>query len=236
MTDVHIHILNGLDDGSRSVDESLRILRELSLLGFTDVICTPHFVVGSDYCANNITKNRCREILQAAADAEGIKIKLHPGNEVFVDPEMGRFLALHRAQAMPDGRHVLFEMPFENMISGMGGIVADLKRQGYIPIVAHPERYAYFQENFELARKFHDLGVQFQCNFGSAIGVFGSGAKKTLRRFLKAGLVDYLGTDIHRPKSEVVQNFAKIERRIRRVAGSRGYAGILQNNERLVKG
>lgn len=233
MTDPHLHILNNLDDGSRSTEESLQILSELSSLGFTDVICTPHYISDSDYNKNNLTKNTTRKQLQTLADQMGIKIKLHAGNEIYIDADMIRSLLLNRAQAI-NNQYILFEMPFHNPINGVGGIVAALQQRGYSLIVAHPERYTYFQNNYELANRFRQLGVSFQCNFGSIIGLYGPEARKAMIYFLKHDMVDFLGTDIHHANSEVVKNFKNIERKIKHIIGKKKYVAIMSNNDSLV--
>ncbi len=119
MIDVHLHILPGIDDGSESIEESVKMARKLAGLGFNGVFCTSHYIADSPQAANNQTKNRLREKLQTELDKAGIKLKLLPGNEIYIDPKMVDFLTTKKAtclggdfNARKKNQHVLFELPF----------------------------------------------------------------------------------------------------------------------------
>ena len=92
MIDLHLHILPGIDDGSSSLEESVRMAKRLSELGFKGAFCTSHYIADSPQAADNQTKNRLREKLQAELDKAGIKLKLLPGNEIYIDPKMVEIL------------------------------------------------------------------------------------------------------------------------------------------------
>lgn len=234
MIDVHLHVLNNLDDGSRSLAESLGILQNLTNLGFTEVICTPHFMPHSKFDADNKTKSAALRRLRLAAKKANLKIKLHLGNEIYIHPEIVKNIKAKNIH--PIGRkHLLFELPFYEPISGLRDIIHDLKLHGYIPILAHPERYTYFQKDKKALLELKKSGLLFQCNYGSLIGQYGRPAKRLAKFLLKNDTVSFLGTDIHRQDAALFTDFPKVQRRIIKLIGEPAYQEILHNANNLLK-
>ena len=123
-------------------------------LGFNGVFCTSHYIADSPQAADNQTKNQLREKLQAELDKAGIKLKLMPGNEIYIDPKMVDYLASGKASCFGselDNRkkhqHVLFELPFYAEVSYLRDIIFELKAKSLVPVLAHPERYLFIQKN-----------------------------------------------------------------------------------------
>ena len=242
MIDLHLHILPGIDDGSESIEESVKMARKLAGLGFNGVFCTSHYIADSPQAADNQTKNRLREQLQAELDKAGIKLKLMPGNEIYIDPKMVDFLTTKKATCLggdfntrKKNQHVLFELPFYAEVSYLRDMIFELKAKNIVPILAHPERYLFLQKKKEFAVELVKLGVKLQGNFGSMVGQYGSRANKTLKYLLKNHLISYLGTDLHHADGSLFLKFEKAEKKIIKLIGINEYKTIIQNGDELAK-
>lgn len=233
MIDIHNHALYSIDDGSRNLEESLGILADLESRGFETVICTPHYIENTEFVATNAKKKTLLDNLQKAAKKAGLKIKLELGNEAFVSDKLSDYIAKNKVQTI-NKNYLLFELPLTGEIKNLNDIIYNLKFDGYNLILAHPERYKVFQQNPKLLELFHKQGVEIQSNFGSIIGKYGKNAKKMLKYLLRHHLVDYFGTDIHRPNSEIIQKFPKIERKLKHYAGKKYYQEIINNAQKLI--
>lgn len=242
MIDLHLHILPEIDDGSSSLEESVRMAKRLSELGFKGAFCTSHYIADSPQAADNQTKNRLREKLQAELDKAGIKLKLLPGNEIYIDPKMVNFLTTKKAtclggdfNARKKNQHVLFELPFYAEVSYLRDIIFELKAKGLVLILAHPERYLFIQKKKETIFEIVKLGVKLQSNYGSIVGQYGGKAKKIMKFLLKNRLVSYLGTDIHRAEGSLFLKFEKAEKKIIKLIGETEYRKIIERGDELAK-
>ena len=242
MIDLHLHILPGIDDGSSSLEESVRMAKRLSELGFKGAFCTSHYIADSPQAADNQTKNRLREKLQAELDKAGIKLKLLPGNEIYIDPKMVDFLTTKKATCLggdfntrKKNQHVLFELPSYAEVSYLRDIIFELKAKGLVPVLAHPERYLFIQKNKEAVFELKKLGVKLQSNYGSIVGQYGGKAKKIMKFLLKNRLVSYLGTDIHRAEGSLFLKFEKAEKKIIKLIGEPEYRKIIERGDELAK-
>ena len=114
-------------------------------------------------------------------------------------------------------------------------MVHEIRIQGYVPILAHPERYTYFQDNYDLVDELKEEGLLFQSNFASILGYYSKEAEKLLKYMLKKKYVDYLGTDIHHiNKSYVIDNFAKIQKSFIKICGKDYYQEIISNGDKII--
>ena len=216
--------------------------RKLAGLGFNGVFCTSHYIADSQQAADNQTKNRLREKLQAELDKAGIKLKLMPGNEIYIDPKMVDYLAKGKASCLggelssrKKHQHVLFELPFYAEVSYLRDIIFELKAKGLVPVLAHPERYLFIQKKKEAIFEIVKLGVKLQSNYGSIVGQYGGKAKKIMKFLLKNRLVSYLGTDIHRAEGSLFLKFEKAEKKIIKLIGETEYRKIIANGDELAK-
>ena len=235
MTDIHSHIIYDVDDGSSSIEESLELLKGLKSVGFTNVIMTPHYIEGTDYASLNNEKLEKLEVLRREVVNNNIDINLYLGNEVFINDHMVEGIQNGSIYTLNNTKYLLFEIPFHNRIISLSDIVYEIKLQGYIPILAHPERYFYFQDNYRLVDELKEEGLLFQANFASIVGYYGRGSQKLLKYMLKNEYVDFLGTDIHHiHKSYTIYNFRKIEKEFNKIAGKEYYERILRNADNLV--
>lgn len=190
--DWHSHILPGVDDGIKTMDEALAVLRYYEMLGVHKVWLTPHIM--EDYPNATV---RLREIFEELCDNWDGKVKLALGSENMLDSLFRD--RLDNNDLIPlgdDEKHLLVETSCFNPPLGLESILNDIENAGYFPILAHPERYNYMGKDDYIHLK--DRGVLFQTNVSSFAGAFGSIAQKKAEWLLEERMIDYTGTDLHR--------------------------------------
>ena len=193
--DIHSHLLPGIDDGSQSLKESLNLIKQLHLLGYSKLITTPHII--SDFYPNNreiITEKL--HIVQQALVTEEIDITIEAGAEYYVD--MNFLNLIEDDNLLTFKKHyVLFETECRCKPIILEEIISNLLQKGYIPVLAHPERYMYLHNNIENYKQLKALGVLFQINAKSLYSKSKSFRKIALK-LIELGLVDFIGSDTHR--------------------------------------
>jgi protein-tyrosine phosphatase len=201
MIDIHTHILSGIDDGSDTVSESLLIIKEALNSGITDLVLTPHYIEGAKYAYNNEHKKNMLNQLKHIIDSEGIKINLYLGNEIFISSNIVDLINKDEVYTINGNRYVLIELPIKWKFENTKEIIFNLINNGYIPIIAHPERYEIFNNNKNLIKELIKMGVLLQGNIGSLIGIYGRKVKEQLEYLLKNNMIDVLASDVHKQNS-----------------------------------
>ncbi len=197
MKDLHSHICYGIDDGSKTIEESISILRKMEKSGITDIFLTPHYIEDSKYNANNKKKQEILDSLKEACQKENININLYLGNEVYLTDNVINLVKKGEIKTLNDSKYILLELPMFQKDPNTRTILHNVITAGYIPIIAHPERYAYVDEKLDYIRDLQAIGVLFQGNYQSLFGKYGKQAKKNLQKMLKDNIISFLGTDIH---------------------------------------
>lgn len=196
VTDVHCHLVPNVDDGSDSVEKSVKLLQHMSNWGIERVILTPHYT--EDTFENTpATIDPAYEVLVAGVHDAGINIALQPpAGEYRID---NYFLNQLRQNALRPlhGEYLLVENGFSQEPWQLDEILFDLTTKGFKPVMAHPERYMYYHDNPRRYKRLHDDGVMFQCNILSLAGYYGKPIKGMAEKLVEQDLVDFLGTDIH---------------------------------------
>lgn len=235
MTDVHSHILFGIDDGSRTISESIELLKKLKSVGFNNVILTPHFILDSTYNSNYESNIKIYNELKERLISENIDINIYLGNEIFIDKNVPTLLEKNIITSLNGTKYVLVEFPMHNKLLNIEDILYEIRSKGYEVVIAHPERYDAFKEDYSIVDTLREDGFLFQSNYSSILGYYGKDSIKLLKYMLKRHYIDFLGTDIHRiEKTYVIDNFKKIEKHIIKVTGSEYYNKIQLNNNKLV--
>lgn len=211
MIDFHSHILPNIDDGSRSLNETIHILKEAQKAGFTKIISTSHYIDGY-YEANE--DQRAKLLNEVKENFQGMELYL--GNEIYITNQMTDLLSEKKASTINNSKYVLFELPMNTKAMDVKEVVFRLMEKGYVPIIAHPERYKYVKENIEYVRELADMGVLFQSNYGSSIGMYGKKAQKTQRKLLEEGLIQFFGSDVHTVE-QVYTKMPKILKKLRKI-------------------
>lgn len=196
-TDVHCHIVPGVDDGSPDITNSIELLRSMSELGLQRIFASPH-ATKDRYENTPQTIVKPFTALQSAARANGLNVELHQHFECRIDDFFLQQLENNNLTTLP-GNFILIENPFANEPWGIESIIYELINRGFNPILAHPERYAYYAlRHRDRYTHLHDLGLYFQVNLLSLAGYYGKMERATALYLLDEGMVQFVGTDIHR--------------------------------------
>ena len=191
-TDWHCHILPGVDDGVRTMDESLQILAEYERIGIVEVWFTPHIMEDIP----NTTEGLRTRFAELKALYTG-NVTLHLAAENMLDPLFDQRLAA--GDVLPigeNGNHLLVETSYFNPPMDLHGMLERIKQKGYYPVLAHPERYVYMDEKDY--RGLISQGIRLQLNLLSLVGMYGDEARKKSRWLLKNGYYTLAATDLHR--------------------------------------
>lgn len=197
-TDVHCHILPGVDHGSQSMEQSLEMLRAEAEMGINRVILTSHVTA--------ITFENTRETLtdafiklKDAVTDEGMDMELFLSAEYRMDEYFDKEYAADHLIPMP-GNHILLENSFQQELMNLDDLLFDMQVKGYRTILAHPERYTYYSRRRKRYEQLHNAGARFQVNILSFTGYFGEEARDSALWFAHNGMIDYLGSDMHNVK------------------------------------
>ena len=193
MIDVHSHILPFVDDGSSSYESSVQLLRNLRNDGITKIILTPHYKRG----VNDIEKSKLIsefKDFQAKIKSEGIDVELYLGQEVFCDSKIFSLLEEDKLCTINGTKYLLIEFDYFNYTDILD-YVYNIKLMGYIPVIAHIERYGYLDADTLIG--IHQLGALIQVNASSILGDNGKKFQKKVFATIKSGLISFVATDIH---------------------------------------
>ena len=209
MIDLHSHILPGIDDGAAMMQDSIRLVKELESIGVSDIFATPHYVDETIYVSPRKDNLKLIDELQREIDKEGISVRLHLGNEVYITPRILQLVSEGEISTLGDTKNILVELPMSGEFPGYRDIMLELIRSGYHVILAHPERYSAFMSDYSLILDLHEMGVDFQCNLGSFAGQYGRGVFKLARRLAKEKMIWGMGSDIHHVHPGLLENGKK---------------------------
>lgn len=227
MIDFHTHILPGVDDGAKTEQQAIAILKQAKEAGFTDVIATSHYLEGH-YEVEEKTRRKLLQKLQKQTD-----IMLHLGNELYVTRNIEELLEEKKLSTINNSRYILMELPFHNQVVFLNEVIYKLLSMKKVPIIAHPERYDYVQEDPDKLLELMDMGVLFQMNYGSILGQYGKKAKKTAKYLLKQNYIHFLGSDTHRVDG-IYLKMDKILKKIEKIIGKERLMELTQRNPRCV--
>ncbi len=196
--DIHSHLIPGLDDGCRTVEESLILLNGLRTAGYEKIITTPHIM--SDSYPNSLATimSGLKQLKVAMKDA-GISIVIEAGAEYYLDEYFCDEMKKEDIMTI-GGKYVLFESSYVSKPLQMEKMIFAIGEAGYEPLLAHPERYRYIKDPEKEYRRLKDLGVHFQVNLNSFGGHYGRRAKVLAEFLCNAGMIDFLGSDAHHKK------------------------------------
>ena len=195
LIDLHCHILPGIDDGSKGLEESLRLAQEAIDDGVRYIVATPHHL-DRHYINHAGDVQEAVDTFQAELDQRGLELTIFAGQEIHLNGNLDEIL--------PDllgldatGKYLLVELPHEDVPDYTENLFFRLKLLGITPVIAHPERNARIQANSELLQGFINNGAMAQVTATSVVGGFGRKVKKFSRELLEAGLVHILASDAH---------------------------------------
>lgn len=194
--DIHNHILPGIDDGAKTVDASIELIKNLHELGVKQFIATPHIM--QDYYPNT------EESIGNAYELIMGNLNMYLFNNITVHSAAEYMLDTHFEHLLNEGHlltlkrnYVLVELSYLQPPIHLEDIILKIVLKGYIPVLAHPERYHYFHKKLNYYNHLKNLGCKFQLNLLSLSDHYGKSVQKTARYLLHENLVDYTGTDAH---------------------------------------
>ena len=196
MFDLHSHILPGIDDGAEDVATSLAMARAWVADGVSVVACTPHIMPGV-YANTGPQIRAAVATLQQALDSNGIPLRLVPGADNHIMPDMAGGLASGRLLALADTRYVLIEPTHHVAPVRLDDLFFSLLLAGHVPILTHPERLSWIEGHYATIQRLAQAGVWMQITAGSMLGSFGPNPKYWAERMLDEGIVHILATDAH---------------------------------------
>ena len=198
MIDIHAHILPGVDDGSPSLTSSLEMARLAVESGVTAMIATPHCnLPESDEPLWADVLTRCEQDLSQTLAREGIELTLCAGMEIFGTQDTPEKLRDGRLCTLASSRYPLIEFPFHNYGREASDILERVLSMGLRPIVAHPERYRYTQDEPRLLNLWVDMGCLLQVNRGSLLGRFGAREEALGHSLIERGFAAFVASDAH---------------------------------------
>lgn len=195
--DMHSHLIPGIDDGSPSMDDSIVMLAKFESLGYKKVITTPHIM--SDYFKNTpeIIHKGLDDLRETAAKLN-LAIEIDAAAEYYYDDAlMTRLMNKEKLLTFGDN-YVLFEFSFHSEPSQIDKLFFEFLTQGYKPVIAHFERYAFLFGKIEKAREWREKGINIQMNLNSLSGHYGPIVQKQAEELVNNRLIDFVGTDCHR--------------------------------------
>lgn len=198
MVDLHCHILPKIDDGSRSMAESVAMARLARASGVDRIAATPHFPGRAESVEllpkilNRVTR------LRSELEREGIDLMILPGAEILCLPETAELAKKGMLPTIGDSRYLLTEFYFDTPAQTLDAMLRALAQREYIPVIAHPERYGAVQRRPELARRWFEQGYVIQVNKGSVLGAFGPEPERCAGQLLRQGTVHVIASDAHR--------------------------------------
>ncbi len=195
VTDIHSHLIPGIDDGVKDLDESLAMIRGFSALGYQKLVTTPHIM--SDFYKNTpeiILGGLAR--VQEAIQKAGIPITIDAAAEYYLDEVLLKKIQTEKLLTI-GGKYLLFEISYVNPPDNLYNVIFEMNVKGYKPILAHPERYPFYYTKFEEYYRIKEAGALFQLNTNSLVGYYGAGAKKIAERMVDEKMIDFIGSDLH---------------------------------------
>lgn len=196
MIDLHSHILPGIDDGSKSLEMSLSMARIAVDDGIGIMACTPHIYPGL-YLNNSAGITAARDALQASLDQHGIALQLTTGADVHLVPGLLEGLRAGTVPCLHNTRYLLLEPSHHVAPPRFAESVFQLVAAGYVPVITHPERLTWIEDNFQVFKDLTLQGAWIQVTAGALTGLFGPRVKYWGERFLGDGLTHILATDAH---------------------------------------
>lgn len=196
--DIHSHLLPGLDDGVRSFDEAIEIIKIFEEQGYTKLITTPHIM--SDTYRNDATTihGKLNELKNELVSRK-IDIQVEAAAEYYLDEALIHSIKTDQSLLTFGTNFLLFETNYLSEPYQMKDFIFQLLTKGYKPILAHPERYQYGIDDFEKMEDLRHRGVLFQINMLSLVGFYSKPVQVMAQRLIDRGWVDFLGSDFHNP-------------------------------------
>ena len=212
LIDLHVHMLPALDDGPGKLEEALEMAAVYVAAGFSKVVVTPHWVVGSAWQPSAEKVLKWVSGFRGTLAKRGISLEVAPGMEVAMTMGISALIQAGQVLTLNGGSYVLVEPPFQQMPVGWEQILFEILAVGHRVLIAHPERCGHLAREPEVIREMVDMGVGIQINWKSLLGQYGKTVRHTAWSFLEGGLAHCLATDGHRPGDITGEKLKRMKR------------------------
>lgn len=203
--DIHSHLLPGIDDGSKSLEDTFSLVNSLQEIGFSQFTGTPH-VIKHVWENTRTTIENAQKVVLDGFKESGQHINLSIAAEYMMEETFVKLFQCEKLLTLKDN-YVLVEMSYLNAPIQLYDIIFELQVAGYKPVLAHPERYVFYHHNFQEYQKLKKAGCLFQLNLLSSVGYYGKNETETAQKLLDKGFIDFVGSDVHHQKH--IDNFDK---------------------------
>lgn len=220
--DIHSHVLFGIDDGAQNIKETQFLLQSMLDLKFSKCITTPHTMKHVWDNTNETILGSLDEVKKRLPELAS-KLDLHAASEYLMDDSLVHLFESKPLLTLKD-KYVLVEMSYLNPPMQLHNIIFELQLAGYTPVLAHPERYTFYHNDFEQYHKLKKAGCYFQINLLSTVGYYGKPVADTAQKLLKKGMIDFAGSDMHH-KNHVEAFYRKVQ-----IKETAGLVEVMKNN------
>jgi protein-tyrosine phosphatase len=193
--DIHSHLLPGIDDGAKTIKDSIKLIQDLQGFGTSQFITTPHVMHHIWENTSKIIENTAKNT-RVALKENNISLPFRAAAEYMMDDDFVKLFQSEPLLTLKDN-YILVEMSYMNPPIQLYSILFDLQVAGYIPVLAHPERYVFYHNNFEEYNKLINAGCLLQLNLLSIVGYYGEGITKTAEKLLQNNMYSFVGSDVH---------------------------------------
>jgi len=194
--DIHSHLLPGIDDGAKDIEDSISLITKMRSYGIKNFITTPH-ILGDVYPNTpEIIKDKLGLVQKTLKEKGLTDISIRAAAEYMLDEQFSEILKANNILTLKDNI-ILVEMSYFNAPYNLYEILFEIQLKGYKPVLAHPERYIFYHNDFENFYKLKKAGCLFQLNLLSLTEQYGKGIQKTAHKLIKENLYDFVGTDTH---------------------------------------
>ena len=195
-TDMHSHLIPGVDDGARDMETSLELIRGMQELGYSKIITTPHILWDMYKNTSEIILEKLEQLRTAVKEA-GIEVEINAAAEYFLDDHVEELLKEKKPLLTIHKNWVLSEFSLAYPSHSLKSILFEMQMQGYQPVIAHPERYIYLKDAKDFYDELKDIGCLFQLNLPSVGGYYGKSVQELAQYLIKKEYYDLIGTDLH---------------------------------------
>ena len=199
LVDIHNHILPGIDDGAKTIEESLELIRAYEELGIRHFIATPHILPALYPNTSESIHNAHEKLMEALLEQRLTGVSIVPAAEHMIDDTFEDLL--NQDGVLPlKGGYLLVEMSYLQPSLNFDEAIIQITKKGLTPVLAHPERYMYLHQTPGKYQEYRQKGILFQLNMLSLGPYYGKDVQKMAHQLLEDGMIDFIGTDTHSMK------------------------------------
>ncbi|ARV06347.1 histidinol phosphatase [Polaribacter sp. SA4-10] len=225
--DIHSHLLPGIDDGAKNLNDSIELITKMRSYGIKNFITTPH-VLGNVYPNSSETiKNKLEEVKKELLKRNINDISIRAAAEYMMDEQFSERLEKEDILTLKDN-YILVEMSYFNAPINLYELLFEIQLKGYKPVLAHPERYNFYHNDYENYYKLKKHGCLFQLNLLSLTEQYGKGVQQISKKLLKENIYDFVGTDTHHHNHLALLNKVGTKKNLEKINH------LLDNNKKFI--